>query len=61
MGLFSSRYHPVGSYDGHFLVFMMDMVKVVWVLGPPTLPPRKLFLVLMVVILCCQGVGIINL
>ena len=38
----------------------MDMVNVVWVLGPPTLPPKTLIVVLMVAILCCQGVGIIH-
>ena len=42
------------------LVLLMDMVNVVWVLGPPTLPPKKLIVVLMVAILCRQGVGIIH-
>ena len=29
-------------------VFLLEMVKVVWVLGPPTLIPRNLIVVLMV-------------
>ena len=39
------------------LVLLMGMLKVVWVLVSTTLTPRKLMVVLMVVILCCQGVG----
>ena len=34
------------------LMLVLMMVKVVWDLGPPTLPPRKLIAGLMVVILC---------
>ena len=34
------------------LVFIMVMVKVVWVILPSTFPPIKLIVVLMVVILC---------
>ena len=37
------------------------MLKVVWVLGPPTLPPKKLIVGLMVVIFCHLWVGIIQL
>ena len=44
-----------------FLVLLLDMLKVVWLLGPHTLTTLKLIVVLMVVIFCCQGVGIINL
>ena len=32
------------------LVLIKVMVKVLWVLGPPTLPPRNLIVVLMVII-----------
>ena len=34
------------------LVLLLDMVKVVWFLGPPTLPPQKLIVGLVVTILC---------
>ena len=37
------------------LVLIMDMLKVLWVLGPPTLPPQKLIVLLMVIILCYQA------
>ena len=43
------------------LVLQLVMVKVVWVLVPPTLPSRKLIVGLMVVILCHVLVGIIQL
>ena len=42
------------------LVFLLEMVTMVWVLVPPTLPTKKLIVVLMVMILFCQGVGIIH-
>ena len=32
------------------LVFLLAMVKLVWVLGPPTFPPRNFIVALMVVI-----------
>ena len=41
-------------------MLVMAMVKAVWVLGPPNLPSRKLIVELMVVILCCKGVGNIH-
>ena len=39
------------------LVLAVDMLKVVWLLWTPTLPPKKLIVVLMVVILCHIRVG----
>ena len=42
------------------LVLMMVMVKVVWVLGQPNLPTRRLIFELLEVILCHLGVGIIH-
>ena len=38
------------------LVFLMDMVKLVWTLGPPTLPTKNLVALLMVMILFYHGV-----
>ena len=43
------------------LLLVMVMVKVVWILGPPTFPPKKLIVILIVVILCHIRVEIINL
>ena len=42
------------------LVLVMDMVKVVWVLGPLNLSPRKLIVGFMVIILCFQQLGKIH-
>ena len=67
MGLFrnlsDSTQHPPQRYLGvgiiqlvllmvPCLMFLSETVKVVWFLGPPTLPPRKLIFRLMVAILC---------
>ena len=42
------------------LLLQMLMVKVVWVLGPLTLPPINMTVGLMVELLCHLGVGIIQ-
>ena len=42
------------------LMLVLVMVKVVWDLGPPTLPNRKLIVGMMVVILCDLRVGNIH-
>ena len=42
------------------LVFLIVMVKVVWVLGPPTFFPRKVIIGLVVVIFCHIGVVVIH-
>ena len=42
------------------LVFLMVMIKLVWVLGPPTLPPKNFIVALIVVIYCRQVVGEIH-
>ena len=42
-------------------LLLLEMVKVVWVLVSPTFPPKKLIVVLMVVILCHLWVGTITL
>ena len=41
-------------------VLMLEMVKLVWVLVPPNLPPKKLIVVLMVKNLCHKGVDNIH-
>ena len=41
-------------------MLVLVMVKVVWDLGPPTLPNRKLIVGMMVVILCDLRVGNIH-
>ena len=41
------------------LVFLTEMIKVVWILGTTNLPPKMLIVVLMVVVLWRQGIGII--
>ena len=41
------------------LVFLTEMVKVVWILVTTNLPPKTLIVVLMVVVLWRQGIGII--
>ena len=42
------------------LVLLLETVNVVGVQGTPTLPPQKLIIGLIVVILCHQEVGIIH-
>ena len=42
------------------LVIVINMVKVVWVLVPTTLSPKKLIILFLVVILCHIRVGIFN-
>ena len=42
------------------LLLLMVMVKVFWVLGPPTLTPIKDSVVLLVIILCHIGVVFIH-
>ena len=42
------------------LVLLLEIVKVVWFLVPPTLPSKNLKVGLMVVTLCCQEVSIIH-
>ena len=54
--------HPVRITQSLFwvalhLVLGMAMVKVVWILGPPTLTTRKLIVGLMVAIFCHPRVG----
>ena len=39
------------------LVLQLEMVKLVWIIGPPTFTPIKLIVGLMVFILCHIGVG----
>ena len=42
------------------LVIVMYMVNVVWVLGPPTFPPKMLVVVLMVLKMCHIILGVIH-
>ena len=62
-----SPHHPPWCYLGvgiinfallmfFCLVLLLEMVKVAWFLGPPTLTPKKLIVGFMVTILCYQGV-----
>ena len=46
--------------SAHDLYVVMMVVKVVWILGTPTLPPRELIVVLMLVILFHLIVGNIH-
>ena len=56
-GLFNLR---TSTQDIHLVLVMVMMVNVVWTLGPATLPPKKLIVRLMVVILYHLKVGNIN-
>ena len=74
MGGFShisiSIHHPLRSYIGvgiiqlvlimvPCLVLLLDILKIVWLLGPPTFPLIKMTVILMVVVFCRLGVVIV--
>ena len=59
--LFRSRYNQVDTSDGYFLMLFLELLKVVWILVTPNIPPIKLIVALMVVVLCHLGVWKIHL
>ena len=60
--VFSSRVDSDNAtgYSSFVVDFFLEMLKVVWILVPPTVPTKTLIVVLMVVIVCRLIVGIIN-